>query len=109
MGVSIVCVIYTSVVTLLAARDFGIEEIKKPESFKAFQEELQKRHGLQIVAILGSCALPVAGALCAIIALAIRARPRWPAITALCLIGAMILLSCAGIILQAMAAKPPTG
>lgn len=74
---------------------------------KALQEEVETRPGVMVLAVAGACVLPLAGVVCAIIALAARAQPRWPAILALGLVGFLILLSCAGALMQAMSRAPP--
>jgi hypothetical protein len=81
------------------------EEVE--EFQKAIQERVQARPDLQILSVAGICVLPLAGVVCAIIALASRARPRWPAILTLGLVGFLIVLVCAGTLMQAMSRAPP--
>jgi hypothetical protein len=100
---------YAAVTAYSLVKDLDPKTLQTPDGQKIIQERLQGRRDVQIAGTLGPCVFPLAGMVCAIIALAIGARPRWPAITALCLLGAMILVSCAGIMIQAAAARSAAG
>ncbi|HVP10130.1 MAG TPA: hypothetical protein VMV94_02970 [Phycisphaerae bacterium] len=84
-----------------------LKQMKQDEIQKMSQERMQGRLDVQIAGIFGFCAFPLVGLTCAIVALVIGAKPRWPAITAICLLGAILLLSCAGVMMQAAAARAP--
>jgi DNA-directed RNA polymerase subunit RPC12/RpoP len=106
-AVSILCIVYAALVGYSLVRDIAPQDMQKAETQKIVQERLQSRRDVQIAGLLGPCILPIAGLACAVIALVIGARPRWPAITAICLLGAMVLLSCAGVMMQGMMNRPP--
>ncbi|MFQ5422529.1 MAG: hypothetical protein ACE5F9_00960 [Phycisphaerae bacterium] len=96
VGVSIVCMIVLSVVVGSIMQDIGpIDDPKELSS--RLKEEIQGNSAapiLSLISILGACAFPLAGVVFAVVALARRTPPRWPAITALCLVGGLVLLLC---------------
>ncbi len=103
--VSIVCMIALSIVVGSIMRDIGPIDDQRELSSR-LKQELQNNSAapiLSLVSILGSCAFPLAGVVFAVIALARRTPPRWPAITALCLVGGLVLLLCISMFLTASA------
>lgn len=64
------------------------------------QEEMQHKFEatpwMNVLSLLGGWMAPMAGFVCAIVSLARRGRPRWPAVTALCFSGALFFLVCLG-------------
>jgi len=60
---------------------------------------------LQFVSFFGSCVVPVLGTVLAIAALVRKARPRWPAITALIVFGALGLILAGVALLQVATAS----
>lgn len=68
---------------------------------KLLQTELMARPGLQLLSMVGSCAVPVVGVICAVIALVKRTPPRWPAIASLCVFGVLLLCICSAFFMQA--------
>lgn len=68
------------------------------------QKRMAARPDLVIMGTLGACILPIAGIVLAIICLARRIPPRWPAVVALCILGGLFAL---GPILQLVQGSPP--
>jgi DNA-directed RNA polymerase subunit RPC12/RpoP len=103
------CTLYVAVVGASLARGLTLPktEQENPEFQKDLQERVKSRPEVLILGVAGVCVLPLAGVVCAIIALAARAQPRWPAILTLCLVGFLIVLVCAGTLMQAMSRAPP--
>jgi hypothetical protein len=110
MAITVVTSIYFSVAW--ASLTAGIDLKKPEEAQKAVAERAQNLPRLQMVGLSGSCIcsviLPLLGVVFAIIALVKRSQPRWPAIVSLCLFGAGIVLSCAGVLMRG-GASPPGG
>lgn len=110
--VSILCLVYFTTAIGSMMQDLNPEPATPEEGKelqRIMQERMQSRPGLIIIGIAGACALPLTGVVCAIVTLARRSRPRWPAIVALSLVGAAILLSCAGIIMRGGMSPPGPG
>ena len=61
------------------------------ETQEAMRTRVQQRPGPVLIACASFCPLPLAGLICAIVALVKRSQPRWPAIVALCLVGVLLL------------------
>jgi hypothetical protein len=89
----------------------GIDPNMKPEELnKLLVERMQQMPRHQLAGFYGSClctlVTPIVALVLAIIALVKRSRPRWPAITALCVFGAGIVVSCAGAIMRSRMGAP---
>ncbi len=81
-----------------------------PEELQQIVEERMKsKPGIQIIGYLGACVVPAIGIVCAIVALAKRNRPRWPAIVALSLLGLFAVLMCLGVAIKMSAALSQAG
>ena len=81
----------------------SVESIQDPiEKQNALTAEVMKHPGLLVLSGLSSCVLPLTALVLAIISLVRKRAPRWPAYTTLGLIAAGILMSCLGMMAQAM-------
>lgn len=110
--VSVLCLMYVGLVarSMMEGMDLKPETPQEIEEFqKAVQERMQSRPSLLVLSPLGSCVFPLAGVVCAIIALVKGYRPRWPAIVALCLVGGIVVLGCAGFLIGSAASSPFAG
>jgi hypothetical protein len=88
----------------------GIDPNTPPQEIgKKINEELQKRPGVQVMSIVGTCVLPVVGVICACAALFRRTPPRWPAIVSLVLCGGLAILACLGLVVGLAGAGKPGG
>ncbi|MFH1417007.1 MAG: hypothetical protein ABII12_01790 [Planctomycetota bacterium] len=76
---------------------------------KTIEERVSAKPSLRVASILGVCAMPVLGVILAIVALVKRSRPRWPAITALCLLGLAIVGGCVAVVMQMSAMSGAAG
>jgi len=91
MVIAVLCFLGWGVAFMIIVNEHGpMTDMNEIQTF--VQEELENRPGLNNLAFFGACFLPVIGGGLAIVALARSARPRWPAIVSLCLIGGFILL-----------------
>jgi len=78
------------------------------EQQTAIHEELSQRPLLMTFSMAGVCIAPVVALLLAFIGMTNRRQPRWPAVTALAILGAMLLLNCSCFLLSAaMQGMPP--
>ncbi len=101
--ICLLCMVYSTfaVQSMMADLDPGSMTPQEAEEFQAIlKERVQSKPELMIVSVVGSCVLPLAGVVCAIIALVKGYRPRWPAIVALVLLGGVAVLVCAAVLLQ---------
>jgi DNA-directed RNA polymerase subunit RPC12/RpoP len=96
----ILCGVYLRRTVTELLGDLDPQKASQDEVRKVLQERVKDRPDVIYSALLTFCAFPPAGLILAIVALAKGGRPRWPAILALCLLGGMVLLACAGVILQ---------
>ncbi len=105
---SVLFIVYAAIVGKTLTEGLNTQP-KTPEEVevfkKAIEQRMNARPGLLIASILGSCAFPVLGVILAIVALVKRSRPRWPAITALCLLGVGIVGGCIMIVMGMAAAS----
>jgi uncharacterized membrane protein (Fun14 family) len=105
----VLCLAYSGLVarSMMEGMNLKPETPQEFEEFqKAFQERMQGRPSFAVAFTLGLCAFPLAGIVCAIIALVKGYRPRSPAIVALCLVGAMVVLVCVGFLIGLAASNP---
>lgn len=108
----LLCLVYSMLVGQSLMADLDPESMtpQEAEEFQAIlQERMQSKPELVIVSLVGSCILPLAGVICAIIALVKGYRPRWPAIVALVLLGGVAVLVCGGVLLKIMNATGSAG
>jgi len=95
----VVCLVSLATMTLIAASVLGDGKTKTDP------KELQKRltqtmterpilAAVYVASLCGSCGVPIVGAVLAIVSLAGRKQPRWPAILSLCLLGVYMILMC---------------
>ncbi|MBN2563007.1 MAG: hypothetical protein JXQ75_18950 [Phycisphaerae bacterium] len=110
--VSVLCLIYVAVVTTSMLQGLNLQPTT-PDEVKEMQrilkERAQSKPGFQAIAVGGSCVVPLAGVVCAIVALAKGSRPRWPAILGLVLLAGLVVLSCLGALLQMMSGPGQAG
>lgn len=106
IAISLVCGLYASARIQGLAKDLDLANTPRETQQKMVNERLMENPSLLLLAVGSVCLLPAVGVVCAIIALVIRAKPSWPAITALSLLAGAIILSCAGAILSRGGAAP---
>ncbi len=92
---------------LLAGLD--ARNMTQEERTQEIQRRVQSRPELMVFGFLGGCLLPVAGVVLAIICLARKIPPRWPAVVALCIIGGLIAVSCIATMMHGANAPPGAG
>ncbi|MCZ6682638.1 MAG: hypothetical protein O7B26_05600 [Planctomycetota bacterium] len=74
---------------------------------RSIQTKMEEHSFLAMLGYVGMCAAPLAGLGFGIVALIKKTPPRWPAVVALCLIGASVILLC--IVMVFLAATMQSG
>jgi hypothetical protein len=110
--ICLLCLGYATLVGQAMLQDLDLESVtpQEVEEIQAIiQERMKSKPELVFSSIAGSCVLPLVGVVCAIIALVKGYRPRWPAIVALVLLGGVVVMVCAGLLLQIINATGSAG
>lgn len=89
--------------------DLDIENTPPEEIRKIVEQRAASKPGLQVLGLLGSCAMPLVSVACAIVLLVKGAAPRWPAIVTLCIIGVVFVGTCAAVMMRAGSPAPGAG
>ncbi len=101
--------LYVGFVYAAIMSDLDLQTTPQEELRKIAEQRVQSKPGLQVLGLLGSCAMPLAGVVCAIVLLVKGAAPRWPAIVALCLIGVVFIGTCTVLMMRAGSPAPGAG
>jgi len=112
VALSVLLIIYTAIGVASLTEDLNMLSKTQEEAEvleKTIEERMRTRPDLSITSILGICALPVLGVILAIVALVKRSRPRWPSITALCLLGFAIVGGCVVVVMRMSAMSAAGG
>lgn len=99
----VVCLVSMATMLYIATSAIGdLKSISDPKEVqKRMMQALSERPALAtayVAALVGVCGVPIVGAVLAIISLAKRRTPRWPAIVALCLLGAYMIMVCLNLV-----------